>query len=120
MAKSAQSGKLIPERKGSTQTLTAYRLSKVVCVSGKAQEVKRVLTRDVLMAVAARWQLSWEGAVQEVQALKAVWILLHTCRDGVPDLDILWQHFTGTKALLPAAILQYAHWLLSLDCTTCS
>ena len=77
-----------------------------------------MVTRDVLMAVAARWQLSWEGSVQEVEALKAVWSPLHTCRDGVPDLDIVWQHLTGAHALLPTAILQYAHWLLSVD-TTC-
>lgn len=65
-----------------------------------------MLTRDVCMAVAARWQLSWKGSVQEIQPLKAVWSLLNTCRDGVPDLDIIWQHFTGAQALLPAAILQ--------------
>ena len=69
------------------------------------------------MAVAARWQLSWEGSVQEVEALKAVWSLLHTCCDGVPDLDIIWQHFTSAQALLPTAVLQYAHWLLSVECT---
>ncbi len=68
-----------------------------------------MVTRGVLMAVATGWQLSWKGSVQEVQALKAVWSLLHTCRDGVPDLDIIWQHFTGAQALLPTAILQYAH-----------
>ena len=69
------------------------------------------------MAVAARWQLSWEGSVQKVQALEAVWSLLHTCCDNVPDLDIIRQHFTGAHALLPTAILQYTHWLLSVDTT---
>jgi hypothetical protein len=83
------------------------------------KRVKSVLTRDVCMAVAARWQLSWKSSVQEVQPLKAVWILLHTCRDGVPDLDIIWKHFTSAKALLPTAILQYAYWLLSVKWTTC-
>ena len=82
-----------------------------------ARGVKRGLTRDVLMAFAARWQLSWEGSIQEVEALQAVWSLLHTCRDDVPDLDIIWQHFTGAQALLPTAILQYAHRLLSVDTT---
>ncbi len=79
--------------------------------------MKRVVTRDVLVTVAARWQLSWEGSVQEVEALKAVWSLLHTCRDGVPDLDIIWQHLTRAQALLPTAILQCANWLLSVDTT---
>ncbi len=69
------------------------------------------------MAVAARWQLSWESSIQEVEVLKAVWSPLHTCRDDVPDLDIIWQHFTGAQALLPTAILQYAHRLLSVDTT---
>jgi len=38
VAKSAQSGKLTPECKGSTQKSTAYRTSIVVGVFGKAQE----------------------------------------------------------------------------------
>ena len=120
VVKSVQSGKVRHQPKGSTQKSAACRTGIVLGVSGMAQGVKRVLTRDVLMAVAARWQISWEGSVQEVQALKAGRSLLHTCRDDVPDLDIIWQHFTGAQALLPAAILQYAHWRLSAECTTCS
>jgi hypothetical protein len=66
-----------------------------------------MLTWDIFIALEVPWQISGEGAIQEVEALVTASPLLQAVLDGVTHLGSGGDWVCGAVAPLPRPLLQH-------------